>query len=163
MLSSLKKKTAKGFHVILWITIIPKSPLIRSFKRFSGQKALTKYIGRRDCYIEPQEISLGFDLVTEKRETSKNLATTLKHEDALGSVLYNQASFAGRGHYKNFLDWQAYSQNLLLSSEGTTLQLVLYHDDFNIDNPLGDKKKTTKYKVSAFYFVLGKFPTMFSS
>lgn len=127
--------------------------MIRSFKRFYGQKALTKYISRRDCYIEPQEISLGFDLVTEKRETFqqipvlKNLAITLKNEDTLGSVLYNQASFAGRSHYKNFLDGQAYSQNLLLSSEGTILQLVLYHDDLNIDNPLGDKKNN---KIQGF-------------
>ena len=46
-----------------------KSPLSRSFKRFSAQKALTEYIPMRECFIEPQAISLGFDPITEKRET----------------------------------------------------------------------------------------------
>ena len=41
------------------------------------------------------------------------------------------------------------------------MQLILYHDDFNVVNPLGNK--TVKYKTSAFYFVLGKLPSKFRS
>ena len=46
-----------------------KSPLSRSFKSFSDQKTLTEYIPMRDCFIEPQTISLEFDPITEKRDT----------------------------------------------------------------------------------------------
>ena len=43
------------------------------------------------------------------------------------------------------------------ASEGIKkLEIILYHDDFNVVNPL--RNKTGKYKVSAFYFVLGNLP-----
>ena len=41
------------------------------------------------------------------------------------------------------------------------LQIFHYHDDFNIANPLG--KKIQKYKVSAFYFVIGNFSGKYKS
>ena len=41
------------------------------------------------------------------------------------------------------------------------MELILYHDDFNVVNPLGNK--TVKYKTAAFYFVLGKLPSKFRS
>ena len=37
----------------------------------------------------------------------------------------------------------------------------MYHDDFGVSNPLGNKIK--KYKTSAFYFVLGNIPTKYRS
>ena len=37
----------------------------------------------------------------------------------------------------------------------------MYHDNFNIVNPLGNK--TEKYKISAFYFVIGNFSAKFKS
>ena len=40
----------------------------------------------------------------------------------------------------------------LHSSKQNSLQLILYHDDFETVNPLGTK--VVKYKVSAFLFVL---------
>ena len=41
------------------------------------------------------------------------------------------------------------------------MQICLYHDDFNIVNPLGNK--TQKYEVSAFYFVIGNFSGKYKS
>ena len=41
------------------------------------------------------------------------------------------------------------------------LQIFHYHDDFNIANPLG--KKIQKYKVSAFYFVIGNLSGKYKS
>ena len=41
------------------------------------------------------------------------------------------------------------------------MELILYHDDFNVVSPLGNK--TVKYKTSAFYFVIGKLPSKFRS
>ena len=39
------------------------------------------------------------------------------------------------------------------TSEGIKLQTILYHHAFDVVNLLGNK--ASKYKVSAFYFVLG--------
>ena len=41
------------------------------------------------------------------------------------------------------------------------LEIILYHDDFEIVNPLGNK--VSKYKISAFYFILGNIPSKFRS
>ena len=54
-----------------------------------------------------------------------------------------------------------FKKNDLLSTEDYAIQIILYHDDFGISNPLGNKVK--KYKTSAFYFVLGNIPTRFRS
>ena len=49
----------------------------------------------------------------------------------------------------------------MFSSKQNSLQLILYHDDFKTVNPLGNK--VVKYKVSAFYFVLGNIPAKYRS
>ena len=41
------------------------------------------------------------------------------------------------------------------------LEIILYHDTFSIVNPLGNK--TSKYKVSASYFVLRNLPAKYRS
>ena len=51
-------------------------------------------------------------------------------------------------------------ENALFTNE-PSLQLILYHDEFNIVNPLGNK--VVKYKSSAFYFVLGNIPSKLRS
>ena len=62
---------------------------------------------------------------------------------------------------KSFQNGKAFYENRLLNSNKKTVELILYHDDFNVVNPLGNK--TVKYKTSAFYFVLGKLPSQFKS
>ena len=49
--------------------------------------------------------------------------------------------------------WRKYA---LFTSNEPYLQLILYHDDFNVISPL--ENKAVKYKSSAFYFVLGNLP-----
>ena len=41
------------------------------------------------------------------------------------------------------------------------LEIVLYHDNFGIVNPLG--KKAVEYKTLGFYFVLGNLPPQYRS
>ena len=60
---------------------------------------------------------------------------------------------------KSFQNGKAFYENRLLNSNKKTVELILYHDDFNVVNPLGNK--TVKYKTSEFYFVLGKLPSKF--
>ena len=47
-------------------------------------------------------------------------------------------------------------ENALFTSNEPYLQLIIYHDDFNVVNPLGNK--VVQYKSSTFYFVLGNIP-----
>ena len=63
--------------------------------------------------------------------------------------------------FKSFKDGKCFKENLLFQSNPNALQICLYHNDFNIVNPLGNK--TEKYKVSAFHFVIGNFSTKFKS
>ena len=61
----------------------------------------------------------------------------------------------------SFRDGTAHKENQLFNSEPNTLQICLYHDDFNIVNPLGNKIQ--KDKISAFYFVTGNFANKYKS
>ena len=78
----------------------------------------------------------------------------LEHEDVLGSVFDERNDNEGNGRLITFKDGTAYRRNELFSLDKSSLKLVLYHD-FGTVNPLGNK--VSMYKVSAFYFVIGKF------
>ena len=54
--------------------------------------------------------------------------------------------------------WREYA---LFTCDEPSLHLILYHDDFNVGNPLGNE--VVKYKSSAFYFVLGNIPSKLRS
>ena len=49
--------------------------------------------------------------------------------------------------------------NFWRTSEVIKLEIILYHDDFNAVNPLGNKK--SKHEVSVSYFVFGDLPTSY--
>ena len=85
----------------------------------------------------------------------------LSHEDVLSEVLKSQEITEDDNVLKTYYDGSAFKSNSLLNSEKKTLEIVLYHDDFGIVNPLGNK--TVKYKTSGFYFVLGNFPPEYRS
>ena len=83
----------------------------------------------------------------------------LEHENVLGSVL-DQGNDNGR--LRTFKDGTAYRRgNEVFSLDKNSLQFILYHDDFGTINPSG--KKVSKYKVSAFYFVLRNIPAKYRS
>ena len=46
-----------------------------------------------------------------------------------------------------------FRNNELFSNVLLAVQIILYHDEFQVSNPLGNKTK--KHEISAFYFVLG--------
>ena len=86
----------------------------------------------------------------------------LQHEDVLGELASNcESEHANLETFKSFEDGRYFKENVLFQSNPNALQICLYHNDFNIVNPLGNK--TEKYKVSAFYFVIGNFSAKFKS
>ena len=142
-----------------------ESPFSIAFKKFSGKKTLNEFIKKQTLLVAPKQITMGFDPVPQKEDSiqyapiQSTLRVVLSHEDILAHIL--QQNENNDGVYKSFRDGAAYKNNLFLNSTPNVLELCIYHDDFSIVNPLGNK--THKHKISAFYFVLGNFPSKFRS
>ena len=82
----------------------------------------------------------------------KTLKVCLSHEDVLSEVLKSQEVTEDDNVLRTYHDGSAFKSNSLLNSEKKTLEIVLYHDDFGIVNPLGNK--TVKYKHQGFTLFL---------
>ena len=149
------------------LILFSRSPFELPCQHFCGQKSLTNYIKSRESFVPPVEITLGMDSVSGKPETVQyvpiidTLAMLLKREDVLGKVLNGPKT--NTNLYNCYSAGKFFKENDFWStSEGIKkLEIILYHDDFNVVNPLGNK--TSKYKVSAFYFVLGNLPAKYKS
>ena len=130
---------------------------VKAFKKFSGKKNLNEFVKNQEYFIEPKQISLGFDPTTQKEDTIQHvpihftLNTVLRHKDVLAHV-YAETS-PQNGVIKTFRGSLAFKSNTFLNSREPVLEICLYHDDFSIVNPLGSK--THKHKISAYCLVLG--------
>ena len=82
----------------------------------------------------------------------------LQHEDVLGTIFSVQDS-SDTETTDTFNKGYGFKNNLLFSTSNHHLQIILYHDDFVVSNPLGNMVK--KYKTSAFYFCLGNIPSKY--
>ena len=149
------------------LILFSRSPFELPCQHFCGHKSLANYIKSRESFVPPVEITLGMDSVSGKPETVQyapiidTLAMLLKREDVLGKVLNGPKT--NTNLYNCYSAGKFFKENDFWStSEGIKkLEIILYHDDFNVVNPLGNK--TSKYKVSAFYFVLGNLPAKYKS
>ena len=126
------------------------SPFASAFEKFKWKKSINEFITQKE---EPIQYIPLFP----------TLQAILQHEDALSHLLAEN-SIPGSGSDKSILtfrDGTSCKENQLFNSDPNALQICLYHDDFNIVNPLGNK--TQKYKISAFYFVIGNFTNKYKS
>ena len=129
------------------------SPFQRVCERFRGEKFLSEFIKFKEQFVEPVEINLGWDNVTQKCDSIQyvviisTLKVLLKHEDVLASIL-SQKNQENDDRLRTYQDGKAFHRNRLFSSKQNSLQLLLYHDDFGTVNPL--RSKVVRYKVSAF-------------
>ena len=46
-----------------------ESAVIKAFKKFSGKNNLNEFVKNQEYFIEPKQISLGFDPTTQKVDT----------------------------------------------------------------------------------------------
>ena len=157
----------------LKMTVQMVSLLVKACRKFTGQKSLSTYIKAKKCFVEPKELQVGFNPETGKADSVQYIPIfeTLKillskedifiyHTEQQNTVTAN-FNLSSDDTLKSFQNGKAFYENRLLNSNKKTVELILYHDDFNVVNPLGNK--TVKYKTSAFYFVLGKLPSKFRS
>ena len=143
------------------------NPFASTFDKFKGKKSIDEFIQRQRCFINPKKIDVGFNPITQKEESIQyiplfpTLQALLQHEDTLSHLLAEN-SIPGNGSEKSILsfrDGTARKENQFFNSEPNALQICLYHDDFNIANPLGNE--TQRYKIPAFYFGIGNFSWKF--
>ena len=113
----------------------------------------------QNFYVKPQEINTGFDSVKNKggsiqyAPVFETLNVIVQHEDILDERTSNcEFEHENLENFKSFKDGRYFKENILFQSHQNPLQICLYHDDFDVVNPLGNK--TEKYKVPAFYFVI---------
>ena len=128
----------------LIMTLNVDSPVSRACQKFKCDKALSKYVKKKKYFVEPKEIQVGFDVDTGKAETIQyilileTLKILLKKENIFAyHIDQNNILTNNKETLKRFRDDRAFQQNALLSSN------ILYHDDFNVVNPL--ENKTAKY------------------
>ena len=65
--------------------------------------------------------------------------------------LYVQQHSSDLNVCDNFNIGKTFRNDEFLSNILHEIQIILYHNDFGVSNPLGNKRK--KYKTSTFYFV----------
>ena len=129
-----------------------ESPFIQHFESFGNTQTLDRFIQSKPEYVAPVDIPLeGKDkfYYIPVKETLRNI---LSKDD----VIFELMNFGNNkipGVLKDFSDGSVYNNNELYQSKPKSLQIAIYHDDFQINNPLGNKTK--KGKLSGFYFVLG--------
>ena len=110
--------------------------------------------------MAPREVFLGHDEETNRSDSIQyvpifdTLKVLLSKDDVRKHVF--TPDVRPGGIIKEFRDGTVFKTNPLFQSDDTVLQINLYFDDFVATNPLGNK--TSKYKISAFYFVLGNLP-----
>ena len=126
--------------------ISSQSPFSKACSKFSGVKSLSEYTKRCDRFVEPLELSLGFNAETQKADTIQyiplyqTLNFLLSLKNAFSEVLKSQEVTEDDNVLRTCHDGSAFKSNSLLNSERRTLQIILYHDDFGIANPLGNSK-----------------------
>ena len=128
------------------------SPFISPLERFSNTCTLDRFIASKSQYVAPIEVPLdGSDKLyyVPLKETLKQI---LSKEDVFDEVLdYGNGKVPGV--ISDFSDGDVYKNNELFQAKPKSLQIGLYHDDFQTLNPLGNKTKDGKF--SSFYFILG--------
>ena len=128
-----------------------QSSAANACEMFAQSKKIDRYVRQSPDFISPVEYVLGVGS-SGKPETVQyipildTLKCVLKHEDVLGQVFGNRASL---DHVvREISDGPKVRENSFFHENPHGLQILLYHDDFVVSNPLGNKVK--KYKISAF-------------
>ena len=85
------------------------------------------------------------------------LNVLLSHEDIVSFILKPDQESSKSVYLHMFCDGEVFKNNNLFSTLQNCLEIILYHDDFGTVNPLGNK--VSKYKISAFYFLIGNIPS----
>ncbi|KAJ8017774.1 hypothetical protein HOLleu_44589 [Holothuria leucospilota] len=116
-----------------------------------------KYYESKFPLVQPVEVVLGFD-ENGRSETFQYvpilemIRSLLLKDDVFTQVMSSHRKEVVN-EVSSFRDGSFYQQNELFNSAETSLQIILYNDDFEVSNPIGTFTK--KQKVNAMYFNIG--------
>ena len=114
----------------------------KAFKKFSRKKNLNEFVKNQEYFIEPKQISLGFDPTSQREDTIQyvpiysTLNAVLRHKVVLAHI-YAETSLQS-GVIKTFGDSLAFKSKKFLNSREHVSEISLYHDDFSVVNPVGN-------------------------
>ena len=136
-----------------------KSEVESSFETLNSEYKLEKYMRTNFKFIPSEEYILGTD-ETGQNETYQYISVIrtiqglLEYDDVFSYVLNSHQSEGDL--LGDICDGELYRSHPLFSVDKSALQIILYYDDFTVTNPLGTKTK--KFKLGAFYMMLGNLP-----
>ena len=109
--------------------------------------------------IEPEEVVLGFDAVTGKKETYHYvpvLSTVkhyLEHEDVWRVVCENSVKLSNDCLLTDYTDGEAFLTHQYFSGNPNAIRIHGYVDEFEVCNPLGSSR--LKHKLTGLYYFIG--------
>jgi hypothetical protein len=116
--------------------------------------------------LEPEEVLLGIDAGTGKKETyhyislGKTLQHYLQHEDVWDAI-QTESSKSSDSVLRDYTDGENFEAHAVFRTHPDAIRLHGYIDDFEVCNPLGSAR--TKHKLTAVYFYVGNLPKQYTS
>ena len=142
--------------------IFSPSEMEQSFNFFRKTSQLNTYVKNNFDFVEPVEYVMGRRnnkvQCVQYVSVLKTLQALLKKDDIFAEVIQGHQS---QGFIQDYCDGSFCKDNQLFSQIHPAIQVQLYHDDFTVANPIGNRVKQLKF--SAFYFCLGNIPPEFRS
>ncbi|XP_041472583.1 uncharacterized protein LOC121421848 [Lytechinus variegatus] len=139
------------------------SDVLHHLSALSSEHEQLKYFRCSLGLVEPQthKLNINSNDTLQYVPIIDSLQCLLKHNDVLAHVLNFKYGPQEGNHFvlTDFCDGSLYKENPLFQTNDPTIQIILYHDDFQITNPLGSRP----VKISAFYYVLGNLDSCFRS
>lgn len=134
-----------------------QSELADCLAQLQSRHSQLKYYESNFPFVQPVEVALGFG-ENGRTETFQYvpvlemLRSLLLHDDIFTQVVSSPQKVVA-SEITSFRDGAYYQQNDLFNSNETSLQIILYNDDFEVSNPIGTFTK--KQKINAMYFTIG--------
>ena len=109
--------------------------------------------------IEPEEVVLGFDAVTGKKEAYPYVPVLhtgkhyLEHEDVWRVVCENSVKPRNDWLLSDYTDGEAFLTHQFFSANPNAIRIHGYADEFEVCNPLGSSR--LKHKLTGLYYIIG--------
>ena len=113
-------------------------------------------------YVEPKQIQLSKTQSYQYIPIIDTLSSLFRNSEICNLYFEsNKEKAKSKQLIKSFNDSVYFSENELFQTESNAIQIVLYVDDFDSANPLGDSRNCNK--ISGTYFRIGNFDNGYQS
>lgn len=120
--------------------------------RLKYDSAKNQWMNNSGYFVQPVPIELSPNSSYQMIPIRSNLKALLSHPEIQRLYFESNQHFA-HNTVKSFKDTENFKNNQLYKNDPNSFQLVIYNDDFDTSNPLGDNRKENV--INATYFRLG--------